>query len=359
MYVVPLYELGDIFREAVTIYQPGEWDDDSISYLLQGDWQVYSNKIERASDDLMQEMTVSILKAGIDPKDYLSGDYPDFSEGFRRKEARLVDHWHEKAEAYYTGGEKPFAWIPTEGDTFGLDYEDFPDQLEVAFEDLSTTYGPGKILYRARKHDDRFRPERFRLSEMGAPPPTETPAGRANRKNEPMLYLASDTETALAEVRAWRGIAVAVATFQVKRRLSVVSLLNYAFPKSPFFDDLLEWKIQLGGLFYRLADELSRPVLPREEDKIYFSTQYLCDWVKKSGYDGIEYPSAMGSGHNIVLFNSDDAEPIEVKYVCITGSEHSYRELSYHDLIYDEGPFDYLFVKDRRVTASKSLKGKS
>ena len=67
-------------------------------------------------------------------------------------------------------------------------------------------------------------------------------------------------QTALAEVRAWKGMAVAVAKCEVKNRLLVVSLLHYELPKSPFFEELLQWKMQLAELFGRLADELSRPV---------------------------------------------------------------------------------------------------
>lgn len=335
VYIVPLYELGEIFREAVTIYQPGAWDDESISFLLQEDWQVFSGKIEQAPNDLMQELATAILMARIDQKDYFA-DYPDFTGGFKREDAWLVEHWHEMAENFYEHGNKQ---IGKHQDPF---FKDIPDQLEVAFEDLLNIYEPDKILYRARIHKDRFRTQRFTLAGLGAPPQDRTPAGRANRKNEPVLYLASDDSTALSEVRAWKGSAVATATVKIKNRISIVSLLKYEIPKSPFFDDLLRWKIQLGQLFQRLAYELSIPVGPHESDEMYFSTQYLCDWVRKAGYDGIEYPSAMGKGFNVVLFNPDNAEVSEIKYVRVKGIQHDFQTLCDTDPIYEEGPFDYL-----------------
>jgi hypothetical protein len=62
VYVVPLYMLGDIFRDAVdAIYEPDETCVDSISYLLQGDWEIFGPKIDQ-DPDLMQELTVGILK---------------------------------------------------------------------------------------------------------------------------------------------------------------------------------------------------------------------------------------------------------------------------------------------------------
>jgi RES domain-containing protein len=166
-----------------------------------------------------------------------------------------------------------------------------------------------------------------------------------NRKNEPVLYLASDEQTALAEVRAWKGMAVAVAKSEVKNRLLVVSLLHYELPQSPFFEELLQWKVQLAELFGRLADELSRPALAHEDEKVYFSTQYLADWVKKAGYHGIEYPSAMGPGSNVVMFNPDDVKALDIKYTRITAIHHSSIELRDNDPVYEEGPFDYLFTQ--------------
>jgi RES domain-containing protein len=343
VYVLPLYELGDVFRDAVSIYEPADWTYDSISFLLQGDWEVFSDRIEQAPDDLMQRMAVAILKAGLDPKEYFSGDYPDYEGGFRGQEASLVDHWHEMAEAYFTVGNSHNNQTPHSNNAERETYRDLPDQLEVAFEDLLVAYVPGKILYRARIHKNRFRKERFDLAEVRAPPRDKAPAGRANRKNEPVLYLASDEETALAEVRAWKGMAVAVTKFEVKNRLLLVSLLHYKLPKSPFFEELLQWKVQLAELFGRLADELSRPVIVHEDEQVYFSTQYLADWVRKARYHGIEYPSAMGPGSNLVIFNPEDVRSLNIKYARITGIQHSSIELKDNDPVYEEGPFDYLF----------------
>lgn len=345
VYALPLDELGDIFREVVSIYKQGDTCDDTISYLLQGDWDVFSDRIEQAPNDLMQELTVALLKAGIDIKDYAAGEYPDYNGFFRRKADRLVEHWHEIAEAYYLEQEKTAnnALPLSPHHIISLSIEDLPDQLEAVFEDLSILYKPGKILFRARIHDDRFRNDWFNLSEVGAPPPEKTPAGRANRKGEPIMYLASDSETAIAEVRAWKGMAVAIAKFEVRTSLSVVNLRKYSLSESPFFEEYLEWKIQMAALFDRLAEELSRPVLSNKKDNIYFSTQYLCDWIKKTGHAGIEYPSAMGDGYNVAIFNPTNMKAIDVKYVRVDEVIHKYNLLDKNTVLYEECPFDYLF----------------
>ena len=146
VYVVPLYMLGDIFRDAVSIYVQDDSCSDSISYILQDEWEVFSDKIEQ-DPDLMQDMTVAILMAGLDPKDYFA-DYPDFNEGFRGDEEGLVEHWHQKAEDYFASGKTDLTVSGRSSSTEDEDYAEFPDQLEVAFEDLSIIYEPGKILYR-------------------------------------------------------------------------------------------------------------------------------------------------------------------------------------------------------------------
>ena len=350
VYVVPLYILGDLFRDVVGIYEQGDWDDLPISYLLQEDWEVFSDRIEQAPNDLMQDLTIAILKAGLKPKEYLY-DYPDFTEGFQRGTSLLVDHWHEKAESYFDRGNTPNGLNEFAENNDDPEYTNLPDQLEVAFEDLSVSYEPGKFFYRARIHKERSRRERFKLSELSAPSPNDATEGRANRKSEPVLYLASDSKTALSEVRAWKGTAVAIAEIKVKRRVSVVSLLNYQPPESPFFNELIRWQVQLARLFRRLAYELSMPVMPHEEKNLYFSTQYLCDWVKKCGYAGIEYPSAMGNGFNVVLFNPEAAEVISREYVRINGIYHSTSPLKDNEPIYEEGPFDYLFqqIKQEKI----------
>ena len=84
-YVVPVEILGSLFRDAAIIYDPIEGPDslgwgDSIAFLLQEDWDIFSDRIENG--DLMDEMAISILEAGLDPKDDV--DEPDYQSNFRQ-----------------------------------------------------------------------------------------------------------------------------------------------------------------------------------------------------------------------------------------------------------------------------------
>lgn len=39
----------------------------------------------------------------------------------------------------------------------------------------------------------------------------------------------------------------------------------------------------------------------------YTPSQYLCEFVKKCGFHGVRYASAVGSDLNMALFNPEDA----------------------------------------------------
>lgn len=331
VFIVSIFELGSLFRDAASIYvETGDTSGDDIAFLLQGDWDIFSEKIEEAPGDLMRDMTIDILEAGVDPGDAV--DLPDYHGYFKSEELELEEEWEEKIIALLSG--EPLEAIQNE--------DELPSRLAVACEDLAGDYEQGYIFYRARIHKDRSRDDRFAPTELGAPPPDKTPAARANRAGEPVLYLSSDADTALSEVRAWKGAAVAIAQMRLCRRLFLVNLLELKSPESPFFEENLRWKLQLDGLFRKFAEELSRPVMPHEQDQLYLPGQHLCELIKRYRYDGVAFPSAMGRGYNVVLFNPSDAEPLEVTYFRINEVTFQFEVLDEHEEIYEEWPYDYL-----------------
>jgi RES domain-containing protein len=308
-----------------------------ISTLLDDSWGVFDDQIQ--CDGLAQDLAVSILYADLRPKERY--DYPDYEGFFRDEENWLENNWDEKAYAALTEG------LPS-ADKEGLQRvgraidDDLPDQIEIAFEDLATQLPVNEILHRARIHKDRTRTARYEKHELSAPPPQRAKAGRANRKGDPVLYLATNKSTALAEVRAWKGAAVALAPVRIKRNLLLVDLKRPRPLKSPFFVDLLRWRVQLFVLLHRLGEDMSRPVMPHEEKLFYRPTQLLAWLIRSSGYDGFVYPSAMGSGSNIALSNPDDVEIMEVNYVRVKRAAYFSEPLHEYEDIYEEGPYDSL-----------------
>lgn len=161
----------------------------------------------------------------------------------------------------------------------------------------------------------------FSKTEMGAPPPKLAASGRANPVGIPYLYLSSDEATAVAEVRPHPGDRICVARFNVPSAANFVDLRSPRATVSPF---LLDEEQEIGmlrrdiGFLEGLAKELRTPVLPNDAAVDYIPSQYLCELIKDSGFDGVVYGSSVGDGINLAMFNPDFADVGLVEEVSVT-----------------------------------------
>jgi hypothetical protein len=157
--------------------------------------------------------------------------------------------------------------------------------------------------YRARILTDETA---YTIDQMGAPPARLATHGRANPAGIPYLYLSSLPKTAIAEVRPHTGEVACVAEFTLPPPLRAVDLRNPRGLVSPF---VLADATAIGQLradiafLERLGEELTRPVLPRGAAIDYIPSQYLCEFIKRAGYDGVVYRSSVSTGINLALFN--------------------------------------------------------
>ena len=160
----------------------------------------------------------------------------------------------------------------------------------------------GSIWYRARLLSDT---RAFAAEAMGAPPPHLAGHGRANPAGIPYLYLGSTDLTAVSEIRPHTGDLACVAEFTVPT-IRVADLRNPRNKVSPFIlsdsSDVSQLRADL-PLLERLGEELTRPVLPRGAEFEYTPSQYLCEFIKTRGFDGVIYRSSVGDGINLALFN--------------------------------------------------------
>lgn len=146
----------------------------------------------------------------------------------------------------------------------------------------------------------------FAAAEMGAPPAEVSSHGRANPAGIPYLYLGSTETTAVAEIRPHTGERTCVAEFKLNQAVQLIDLRNPRKLVSPFFlDDEARIAALLSDLPFveRLGLELTRPVLPQRAAIEYVPSQYLCEFIKKVGYDGVLYRSSVSDGMNLALFN--------------------------------------------------------
>lgn len=336
-YVVELVALRDLFEPIVKRYHPSDSPSgDFLSDLIQGDWEIFSDRL--IEKNLAHELVKAIMVAGVDPKELMAEgiDYGGLFHSRAPYHSTLEEDWEEMADS-------PVKFDPDESEESKLEHEDegYPrvDPIGFAVKDRGISYPPNSVLFRARIYMVRGRTERFGLEEMGAPPPDKTPAQRANRAGEPVLYMASDIGTALTEVRAWKGAPVSVAKMKITKELRILDLREPYLIESPFFHESLSWEVEAHALLNRFAEELSRPVMPHETEALYRPTQHLCDVIKASGFDGIAYPSAMGHGYNVVLFDPHAAIPEEISHHRVERVGFTSRELGPYEVPHEDIPW--------------------
>lgn len=146
----------------------------------------------------------------------------------------------------------------------------------------------------------------FTIDQMGAPPKRIASHGRANPAGIPYLYLGSSPVAVISEVRPHTGEIACVADFETPNDLKLIDLRNPRSMVSPF---LLEDAIDIGKMrndlpfLERLGNELTRPVLPQAAAIDYTPSQYLCEFIKNRGYQGVVYRSSVSEGINLALFD--------------------------------------------------------
>ena len=158
-------------------------------------------------------------------------------------------------------------------------------------------------LFRARLQEG---PAPYGIDQMGPPPAELATNGRASPAGIPYLYLASEHETAISELRPHTGDLVCVAEFSVRSGLRLADLRNPRKTISPFtFSDEQEVGLLRRDLEFlaMLGQELTRPVRPQSAHIEYLPSQYLCEFIKDSKFDGVMYRSSVGTGTNYALFN--------------------------------------------------------
>jgi hypothetical protein len=214
------------------------------------------------------------------------------------------------------------------------------DNIKNMFVDHTVTLAQNETIYRARIVEDdeleeickeKYFEENFygfNKKDSFAPPIKYVSAGRVNPSGIPCLYAAKEEKTAIAEVRPFMGKNISVAKIQLLHSLKIFDL---------FIDlNLSETEIikqQYSDLWLDIALLFSIPC-ERNSEKEYLLTQCISEYVKLSGFDGIQYSSSLHEGgKNIALFNCkneknggkyDICEPISSHICTIKRIEHCY-----------------------------------
>jgi len=177
----------------------------------------------------------------------------------------------------------------------------------------------GRIFWRAQEghgwetiqqDDDEFEvPGPYPQNRM-RPLPHAAIEGRANPKGIPCLYLATDKETAMAEVRPTVGTYVSVGQFKTLRPLTLLDCsMGYNSGFNFYFEEP-DVEEQERAVWNDIDRAFSEPVTVSDSTADYAPTQILSEMFKREGYDGVAYKSNLGSGFNLVLFDPNAADLI-------------------------------------------------
>lgn len=184
--------------------------------------------------------------------------------------------------------------------------DDLLDYLETLFLSISTTVDENDEFYRARIG------EYVKSTELEAPPEDKILAGgRANPVGIRVLYSAIDKETAIAEVRPWKSAKVTIASVKPKELLKLVDLSKVSdrrdkILQSPFSVDNIYDEITALNVLSNLDKALSKPVSPDTSELDYIPSQYLTEYIKFLGYDGVIFRSSLGPGENYVFYEHEN-----------------------------------------------------
>ena len=293
---LPLVQLYDIVEGFMPMEDLKEWQGQFIWERLNEDWDVFA-----FYDYGQQEALVRAIFASMDhPKE----------DGFQHLHSYVVrqgEYWGDEDEVSDKMGEEwdDFCNEIKFGNRYFPTKEINTDLLSELLSYLEYVVEVGCVLIRARLSE---RGTLLACSEMGRPPINRSQHGRANPRGIPYLYLSSDSVTAIAEIRPDSGERVTVADFVVKEPIHAVDLRNPIIDDPFRFGYNLEFMCTYLKFVRRLGAELSKTVSPQEAELEYIPLQYICEFMKKMGFDGVLYRSSVAEGHNLAVFNDSRLE---------------------------------------------------
>ncbi|MBS4096061.1 MAG: RES family NAD+ phosphorylase [Sulfuricella sp.] len=285
----------------------------------------YALSLEKVVSEAIHCADESVCKAVAAHLVDLDADEEDFywvGQEYRRTPSPFESQEHERW--YVVGDWDHVAYELTHGQRF------FNHKVERFFEELIfealhaeaadhpdtspviKTLPAGTDFYRARLANNGVEAKTIQNNptvELGAPPKERAANNRMNPAGIPLLYVADDTKTCIAEVRPSIGDAVVVGRFRSTKCLKFFDFtaLDGHLSHTPLslFDPIYEERSQRRLLLEYLHDEIARPV--RTNDTDYVVTQALAEFIryeKEQAFDGIIFRSVQNEGGiNYVLFD--------------------------------------------------------
>ena len=198
--------------------------------------------------------------------------------------------------------------------------ESFPNLKDKSFEEVCY-YFQNPIMQMDNKVSEKLSSllsvrKRFwgyKTEDIDSPPSVKATAGRANSTGISYLYVCDSLKTAIMEVRPMIGQEVSVATVELSDDIKLFDFCK---------DNGIYEKGGDAYIYYLISRAFSEPYTGSEKD--YYPTQFLTEYIKEMGFEGIRYYSSCDpNSKNIVIFNTQNTEG--KKYVIKSSEVHLVR----------------------------------
>jgi hypothetical protein len=214
---------------------------------------------------------------------------------------------------------------PTAASELTSFFDCIADQETRGGRPLVVDAGPGtdfETLYRARvnQSDDKLKEALGRPDIHLGSPPAPLAAGCINAPGILAFYGANNLKAAIAGVRPPVGSQIAVAQFEIIRKLKLLDLTSLVGVRiTPSLTDFgLAGKLE-GAIFLRsLSRRLTRSVVSDDDPDDRLATEAMAHFLVTEAsepIDGIIFPSAqaVGNAFNVVLlYRAARVEPLKV-----------------------------------------------
>lgn len=213
--------------------------------------------------------------------------------------------------------------------------KEFLDTVLYTSEKRKRQAAKGMNLWRAQEgHGWRMTQQHEETFEIPSPhkPERMKPCrefaveGRANAKGILCLYLATDKETAMAEVRPPVGAYVSVGQFKLLGDLSLIDCsVGHASGINLYFEEPDAEECEK-AVWNDIDRAFSEPVVSGDSSVEYVPTQVLAELFKNAGFDGVVYKSNLGKGFNVTLFDIEQAELINCLLFKVRSVDYEFSE---------------------------------
>ena len=186
--------------------------------------------------------------------------------------------------------------------------EEVQSKIRKKIKYLSDTIEVNSIFYRARIGyektsssqdfmDNKICYQAYKFDKISAPPTKLANAGRLNREGVSFLYLATDIDTAISEVRPDPGHKVSIGKFKATKKIKIANF-DKAFLDAYLIENTFE-----SLSFLNHIDQLFSHPITKDERHQYMITQFFADIFRKIGFDGIMFSSSISHGRNLLIFD--------------------------------------------------------